>query len=116
MIAFLQYEPLILSCLPYQLTVCVLYYQLRVSIHYQLTVSVHYQLTVCVHFSYRTDLVIDAEVQTFKHRKLDILKLPIKRSFENIELDPALAASVVPTEVNHRTVLHLLLPGTGTVF
>ena len=43
--------------------------------------------------------MIDSEVQTFKHKKLDILKLPIKRTFENIELDPALAASVVPTEV-----------------
>jgi hypothetical protein len=43
--------------------------------------------------------VIDSEVQTFKHKKLDILKLPIRRTFENIELDPALAASLVPTEV-----------------
>jgi hypothetical protein len=48
---------------------------------------------------FRTDLVIDSEVQTFKHKKLDILKLPIRRTFENIELDPALAASLVPTEV-----------------
>jgi hypothetical protein len=50
-------------------------------------------------FGFRADLVIDAEVQTFKHKKLDILKLPIKRTYENIELDPVLAASVVPTEV-----------------
>ncbi len=49
--------------------------------------------------AFRTDLVIDSEVQTFKHKKLDILKLPIRRTFENIELDPALAASLVPTEV-----------------
>lgn len=47
----------------------------------------------------RTDLIIDADVQTFKHKKLDILKLPIRRTFENIDLDPALAASLVPTEV-----------------
>jgi hypothetical protein len=44
--------------------------------------------------------VIDSDVQTFKHKKMDILKLPIKRTYENIELDPALAASIVPTEVS----------------
>jgi hypothetical protein len=63
--------------------------------------------------------VIDSEVQTFKHKKMDILKLPIKRTYENIELDPALAASIVPTEVrvyicaefyriwNHTTVFYV---------
>jgi len=45
------------------------------------------------------ELSLDVGVPTFKYKKFDILKLPIKRSLENINLDEEIAQRLVPTEV-----------------
>ena len=48
----------------------------------------------------RTELVIDADVPMYKHKKLDILQLPVKSSLEHIEISSELAARLVPQEVS----------------
>ena len=49
------------------------------------------------------------KIPSFKFKKFDILKLPLKRSFENISLEQDLAQNIVPVEVyryfNFRGVL-----------
>ena len=39
------------------------------------------------------------KIPSFKFKKFDILKLPLKRSFENISLEQDLAQNIVPVEV-----------------
>ena len=47
----------------------------------------------------RQDLVIDSEIQTFSFQKHDILKVPLVRRLENINICSKLAASLVPVEL-----------------
>ena len=47
----------------------------------------------------RQDLVIDVEVNTFTFQKNDILKIPMVRKLENLELSSALASSLTPVEI-----------------
>merc|ERR1719210_2899160 len=47
----------------------------------------------------RTELVIDADVPMYKHKKLDILQLPVKSSLEHIQISSELAARLLPQEV-----------------
>merc|ERR1712012_256302 len=46
-----------------------------------------------------SDLSLEVGVSTYKYKKFDILKLPLTRSFENINIDEDLAQKLVPTEV-----------------
>merc|ERR1719222_24260 len=46
-----------------------------------------------------SDLCIDVNIPTYKYNKLDIIKLPVERTFENISIDQALAESLVPSEI-----------------
>ncbi|ELT97170.1 hypothetical protein CAPTEDRAFT_153905 [Capitella teleta] len=46
-----------------------------------------------------TDLVIDPEYHPLTFKKAEVLTLPIKREFEQLDLDPQLAESLRPTEV-----------------
>ena len=47
----------------------------------------------------RQDLVIDSEIQTFTFHKHDILKIPLVRKLENIEISSQLANRLVPVEL-----------------
>ena len=47
----------------------------------------------------RQDLVIDVEVNTFTFQKNDILKIPMVRKLENLELSSALASSLTSVEI-----------------
>ena len=40
------------------------------------------------------------QVPMYKHKKLDILQLPVKSSLEHIQISSELAARLVPQEVN----------------
>jgi len=46
-----------------------------------------------------SDLCIDVNIPTYKYNKFDIIKLPVERTFENINIDQALAGSLVPSEI-----------------
>ena len=47
-----------------------------------------------------SDLFLDVKIPTLKFSALDILKLPLQRSYENLSLDQDLAASIIPTDVS----------------
>jgi integrator complex subunit 9 len=47
----------------------------------------------------RAELVLEADVPIHRHRKLDILQLPVHSSLERLELTGELAARLVPVEV-----------------
>ena len=47
----------------------------------------------------KQDLVIDSDIQTFAFQKHDILKVPLVRRLENINICSKLAASLVPVEL-----------------
>jgi len=46
-----------------------------------------------------SELFLDVKIPSFKFKKFDILKLPLKRSFENISLEQDLAQNIVPVEI-----------------
>ena len=47
----------------------------------------------------RQDLVMDCDIQTFPFHKHDILKVPLVRRLENIEISSQLAARLLPLEL-----------------
>jgi len=47
----------------------------------------------------RIELVLDPDIPTFPYHKLDIIKLPVVRTLEHLELAPELAQRLVPCEV-----------------
>ena len=47
----------------------------------------------------RLELVIDPDIPIFPYKKLDIIKLPVVRTLEHLELAPELAQRLVPVEV-----------------
>ena len=47
----------------------------------------------------RLELVIDPDIPIFPFKKLDIIKLPVVRTLEHLELVPKLSQRLVPVEV-----------------
>lgn len=54
----------------------------------------------------RSDLTIDGELSPIACRKHDVIKLPLKRKYHEIEMQPEFASSLIPQEVK---------PGIGVV-
>lgn len=48
---------------------------------------------------HRTDLVVECDPPPFPFRRGEVLNLPIRRHFEQVEFDTELASSLVPTEI-----------------
>lgn len=57
---------------------------------------------------HRSDLTIDCENKTITFQRGDVLNLPIRRAYEKMELDPELAASIVPVEIKRGVSLATL--------
>ena len=51
------------------------------------------------YISSRQDLLIDSDIPTFAFQKHDILKVPLVRRLENINISSKLANSLVPVEL-----------------
>ncbi|XP_013393860.1 integrator complex subunit 9 [Lingula anatina] len=50
-------------------------------------------------YPHRTDLVVDPDLQVMTYKPGEVLTLPIRRKFEQINIDPELAGSLMPIEV-----------------
>uniref|UniRef100_T1JKD7 Beta-Casp domain-containing protein n=1 Tax=Strigamia maritima TaxID=126957 RepID=T1JKD7_STRMM len=63
-----------------------------------LVVPEQYTLPPPLH-PHRSDLVLQSDIPTTTVRRSEVVNLPIRRQFEQVELEPYLAMSVVPVEI-----------------
>ncbi|XP_060605120.1 integrator complex subunit 9-like [Ruditapes philippinarum] len=61
-----------------------------------------------VNVSQRPDLVISSESSPITYKQGEVITLPVKRKFECIELDPSLAALLVPVEIRPGSAISMV--------